>query len=74
MNLDGVVTDIADALVAIDSSREPFKEFHPGVGPYGEPQLLGRVAKHLNTLARYEGNVRTRRTPDLLIPGCWALE
>ena len=74
MELNRVVTDIADALVAIDSARKPFKHFGCGVGPYGEPQLLGLIAAHLNTISEYGGKVRTKRTPDLLIEGHWAVE
>jgi hypothetical protein len=32
------------------------------------------IATHLNTLPPYGGNVATKRTPDLLIPGQWAME
>ena len=74
VELDEVVRDIAAALLAVDGCEVPFKRFQPGVGPYGEPQLLGAVAKHLNTLPAYRGSVRTKRTPDLLIAGQWALE
>jgi hypothetical protein len=40
MDLEQVVTDIADALLMIDQSAVPFKKFQAGVGPYGEPQLV----------------------------------
>jgi hypothetical protein len=74
MELGEIVDDIAGALVAVDGCGVPFKRFQPGVGPYGEPQLLGAVARHLNSLPAYGGGARTKRTPDLLIPGHWALE
>ncbi len=74
MELRQVIEDIAAALVAVDVSGVPFKQFRLGVGPYGEPQLLRAVAHHLNTLPTYGGAVQTKRTPDLLIPGAWALE
>jgi hypothetical protein len=74
MDLEQVVEDTAQALVAVDGCGTAFKKFQLGVGPYGEPQLLNAVAKHLNTLSAYGGAVRTKRTPDLLIPGAWALE
>jgi hypothetical protein len=48
--------------------------FQPGIGPFGEPQLVKRIAEELNRLPRYGGAVRTKRTPDLLIPNRWALE
>ena len=69
-----VIADVADVLVAIDSSGVPFKAFRPGVGPYGEPQLLRLVAERLNSLNAYRGSVVTKRTPDLLVKGEWAIE
>jgi hypothetical protein len=74
MDLEEVVSDMADALVRIDGSGEPFRTFQPGVGSYGEPQLIRRIAGHLNELPKYRGAVRTKRTPDLLIPNEWAIE
>jgi hypothetical protein len=74
MELLQVATDIADTLAAIDSSRVPFKHFQPGVGPYGEPQLVKGIAARLNALSGYTGLVATKKTPDLLIRTQWALE
>lgn len=69
-----LVTDIAAALEALDASLIPFRHYQPGVGPYGEPQLVAAVAEWLDTKAPYSGRVVTKRTPDLLIQGLWALE
>ena len=74
MELIEVTTDIADALVDIDTSGVPHKNFLPGVGPYGEPQLTKLIVQYLNTLPKYKGRVITRRTPDLFIPQEWAIE
>ncbi|HEV3254496.1 MAG TPA: hypothetical protein VG033_08815 [Candidatus Acidoferrales bacterium] len=74
MNLQELALDFADALVRIDESREGFRAFQPGVGPYGEPQLVKLVATQLNQLPKYGGAVRTKRAPDLLIPNEWAVE
>ena len=74
MNLEEVVDDNLDALVSVDASRVPFKEFQPGEGPYGEPQLLKLIADYLNRLPNYPNRVITKRTPDLLIPNEWAIE
>src|SRR6266478_5800532 len=74
MDLEAVVQNIADVLKRIDSSGAPFKQFQPGVGPHGEPQLVKLIAEGLNTIPQYEGCVRTMRTPDLLIEKHWALE
>lgn len=74
LTLKNLVEDLAEALVAIDSSRVPFRNFSPGVGPYGEPQLLTQVAARLNAMLPYEARICTKRTPDLLVPGQWAVE
>jgi hypothetical protein len=74
MSHERLITDVADALVALDGSGVPFKQFRPGIGPYGEPQLVAYVARHLNDLEAYRGLAASKRTPDLLIRGRWALE
>jgi hypothetical protein len=74
MELDSVIDDVLKSIIAIDSSREPFKAFQPGVGPYGEPQLLKLITNYLNHLPQYDLRVVTKRTPDLLIHDHWALE
>jgi hypothetical protein len=74
MNLEELVLDFAEALVHIDASGEGFRSFQPGVGPYGEPQLVKLIAAQFNRLPKYRGAVRTKRTPDLLIPNEWAIE
>ncbi len=70
-----LVRDFAQALKWIDSSGKAFKHFRPGVGPYGEPQVLKKATNYLreNWPDRYE-DARTKRYPDVLIPGRWALE
>jgi len=74
MELARVIEDIADILVAIDSSGVPFKQFQSGVGPYGEPQLVRAIADRLNSLPDYHRLVKSKRTPDLLITGHWGIE
>ncbi len=74
IQLSTVVNDIADSIVAVDESRAPFKQFQPGVGPYGEPQLVRAIVERLNRAPVYAGRTRTKRCPDLLIEGAWALE
>jgi hypothetical protein len=70
-----LIDDIADAIRAVDCGGVAFKQFQPGVGPYGEPQLAKLIAKFLadNHPTRYPG-VKTCRMPDLLVPDKWALE
>ena len=74
IELGEVVSDIAGGLSALDAAGSRFREFQPGVGPFGEPQLVKHIAAHLNTLMKYGGCVRTKRCPDLLIPNEWAIE
>lgn len=74
MELSSLVRDIADTLAGIDSTCAPFKHFKTGIGPYGEPQLLGLIRDRLNLLPAYRDSVVTKRTPDLLLRGYWALE
>jgi len=74
MELQELVSDTADALVNVDASRVPFRTFQPGVGPYGEPQLVKLIAAFLNRMSKYHGAVCTKRTPDLLVPNEWAVE
>jgi len=74
VELGEVLQDIADAIVRIDKSGKPFRAFQPGAGPYGEPQLVKLIAADLNQIPKYRNSVRTKRTPDLLIPNEWAIE
>ena len=74
MELSYFISNIADELVAIDSGAVPFKSFKPGVGPYGEPQLIREIARRLNEKSECSGRVSTKRTPHLLIKGHWAME
>jgi len=70
-----LVDDIAAAIRAVDRCGLPFKQFQPGVGPYGEPQLTKLIAQHLANKHgdRYPG-IKTHRVPDVLVPRLWAIE
>ena len=74
VDLQNVVSEIANAIVHVDKSRVPCRGFQPGVGPYGEPQLVKLISPYLNQLPSLSGTVRTKRTPDLLIENEWAME
>jgi hypothetical protein len=74
MELGQLVTQIANAIVQVDNSRVPFRTFQPGVGPYGEPQVVKSIAMYLNNIPELKGTVLTKRTPDLLIKDNWAIE
>ncbi len=74
MELEEVVGDVTEGIVALDAAQSRFRDFKPGAGPFGEPQLVGQIATYLNTLEKYHSSVRTKRCPDLLIPNEWAIE
>jgi hypothetical protein len=74
ISLERVTNDVINALIEVDSSGVPFRSFAPGVGPYGEPQLLKLIRNYLRENTDYGLDAITKRTPDLLIPGQWALE
>lgn len=74
VNLERIVCDIADALVDIDTSRIAFRDYRPGVGPFGEPQLVRRIAEILDSKDVYRGKVGTGRTPDFIINDSWVME
>jgi hypothetical protein len=73
--LKTVVDEFADGLRAIDASGVPHKSFKPGVGPYGEADAVRQALQNMRT-RRPElfSEARTKRLPDVLIPGQWALE
>ena len=61
MELQEVVTDIAAGLSALDAAGGKFRDFQPGIGPFGEPQLVKAIATYLNSLPRYSESVRTKK-------------
>jgi hypothetical protein len=71
IRLHDLVRLIADLLKEFDSSRPVFKNFQPGIGPYGEPQLVKKISELL-TKRGYP--CRTQRHPDLVVGSEWALE
>ncbi len=71
MELNELVRLIADTLKEFDLSRPVFKTFKPGIGPYGEPQLIKKLSELL-TDKGYSSH--TGRTPDLTFGDEWALE
>jgi hypothetical protein len=71
MDYIDVVKIIADILKAYDAEKPVFKEFQPGIGPFGEPQIVGLIAKKLSAQGIH---AQTKRTPDLDIEHQWAIE
>ena len=75
ISLDRMIQDFADGLVAVDSARRVHKEFQPGIGPWGEANAIKAALEEMQRRhAALYSEARVKRTPDLLIPGEWALE
>ena len=62
---------IADILKAFDAELPIHKSFKPGIGPFGEPQIVRILAKRLTDKGI---SAQTKRTPDLDIQNKWAIE
>jgi hypothetical protein len=73
--LGDVVNDFANAMVQLDATGQAHKSFQSGIGPWGEADAVrGALARmRAESPSRY-GEAKTRRVPDLLIPGQWAIE
>jgi hypothetical protein len=73
--LTELVTDLADALAAVDATRAVHKTFRPGIGPFGEADAVRAALVWLrdSKASAYRAAV-TKRLPDLLVPGEWAVE
>lgn len=66
-----VVKIIADILKEFDTERPVHKSFQPGIGPFGEPQIVKEISKRL--VAKSFPS-KTKRKPDLEIGREWAIE
>ncbi len=66
-----IVKTIADILKEYDLEKPTHKAFHPGIGPFGEPQIVRLIA---NRLTNKGFLAKTKRTPDLEILNEWAIE
>jgi len=71
MDINQLVCQIADFLKEFDSTKPVHKTFKPGIGPFGEPQIVKEIAKGLSSKGI---NSRTQRTPDMSINDEWAIE
>ena len=72
-SLESVVDAFASGLRAVDASGVAHKAFQPGVGPYGEADAVRAALERMRSDSRF-ADARTKRLPDMLIPGQWALE
>lgn len=71
MDLNQLICQIADFLKEFDSTRPVHKNFRPGIGPFGEPQIVKEIARGLSLK---KINSRTHRSPDMSIKNEWAIE
>src|SRR5574338_489740 len=71
MEYSVIVKTIADILKTFDSSKPVHKSFQPGIGPFGEPQVVSIIARELSAMGLA---AQTKRTPDLDIQHEWAIE
>lgn len=71
MEFQDIVKMIADLLKEYDTQRPVHKLFQPGIGPFGEPQIVGTIARRLSAKGV---SAETKRTPDLDIQHQWAVE
>ena len=71
MQYKELVELIADLLKSLDKERPVHKSFQAGIGPFGEPQIVGQIAKGLSDLGLA---AQTKRTPDMTIEHDWAIE
>jgi hypothetical protein len=74
-SLTTVVDAFAAGLHAIDGSGTSHKAFRPGVGPYGEAEAVRLALQHMREqIPELFSAAKTKRLPDVVIPGQWALE
>ena len=73
MELVQIIKDIASVLKNFDAEKPVHKNFSPGIGPFGEPQLIKEISRRLNNLNNLY-QTQTKRTPDLVINDEWAIE
>lgn len=71
MELTEIVKEIADVLKEFDSTKPKHKYFKPGIGPFGEPQLI-KIISELLTSRNHPA--QTKRVPDMIIENQWAIE
>jgi hypothetical protein len=66
-----IVQTISGLLKYFDTERPVHKSFKPGIGPFGEPQIVKIIAQRLSQLGI---DAHTQRIPDLVLQNEWAIE
>ena len=73
--LEAVIDGFAAGLEALDRCGVAHKSFRPGVGRYGEADAVRRAIQHMcDANPQHFAEARTKRLPDILIPGKWPIE
>lgn len=71
LKYEDIVRIVASILREFDGECPVHKKFKPGIGPYGEPQIVKIIADKLSQRGIF---ARTKRCPDLAIENEWAIE
>ena len=71
MKYNEIVALITDILKEFDAEKPVHKNFQPGIGPFGEPQIVKIIA---NRLSEKGFSAITKKSPDLDIQNEWAIE
>jgi len=71
MYFPDIIKIIADILKEFDDSKPIFRTYRPGIGPFGEPQIVGVIK---NCYIKKGISAVTKRTPDLVIENDWGIE
>lgn len=71
MQFSELLIEVANILKEYDCTKPIHKNFKPGIGPFGEPQLVKIIS---DSLTKEGIPSKTRRTPDLEIHNDWAIE
>jgi len=71
MSYQDLVIIIADILKKFDEEKPVHKKFQPGIGPFGEPQIVKIIS---NRLIEQGIRAKTKRNPDMDIQGKFGIE
>jgi|SRR5579859_1110428 len=81
IELNEIVAHLAQALMACDATKDAFRSFKPGIGPFGEPEatnlalmFLRKVLPEIYSCAGPRAYPGSKKQCDLVMPGEWAIE
>jgi len=74
-SLETIVDSFGQALAAVDRDGRPHKRFRAGIGPYGEADAVRLAVSYMRAeFPAHFSEAVVKRSPDMLIPGKWAVE